>query len=64
MRSEARDACISFFMGTSKNENNTISTKDINKFFNTALAAYNSSCVEMRSKARDAYIRAIITDTI
>jgi TPR repeat protein len=30
----------------------------------TALAAYNSSCAEMRSEARDAYIRAIITYTI
>jgi hypothetical protein len=26
----------------------------------TALSAYNSSCAEMRSEARDAYIRAII----
>jgi hypothetical protein len=26
----------------------------------TTLAAYNSSCVEMRSKARDSYIRDII----
>ena len=30
----------------------------------STLAAYNSSCAEMRSKSRDAYIRAIITDTI
>jgi hypothetical protein len=30
----------------------------------TALAAYNSSCAEMRSEARDAFIRARITDTI
>ena len=26
----------------------------------TALSAYNSSCAEMRSESRDAYIRAII----
>jgi TPR repeat protein len=30
----------------------------------SALAAYNSSCAEIRSEARDAYIRAIITDTV
>ena len=29
-----------------------------------ALAAYNSSCAEMRSEARDDYIRSIITDTM
>ena len=34
------------------------------ELIDTALAAYNSSCAEMRSEARDAYIRAIITDTI
>ena len=31
---------------------------------NTALAAYNNSCAEMRSEARDAYILAIVADTI
>jgi TPR repeat protein len=30
----------------------------------SALAAYNSSCAEMISEARDAYIRAIITVTV
>ena len=30
----------------------------------TALAAYNNSCAEMRSEARDAYILALIADTI
>jgi TPR repeat protein len=30
----------------------------------STLDAYNCSCAEMRSKARDAYIHAIITDTI
>jgi TPR repeat protein len=31
---------------------------------NSALTAYNNSCKEMRSEARDAYICVIITDTI
>jgi hypothetical protein len=30
----------------------------------STLAAYNNSCAELRSKARDAYIRAMITETI
>jgi TPR repeat protein len=30
----------------------------------SALTSYNNSCAEMRSEAREAYIRAIITDTI
>jgi len=30
----------------------------------STLKAYNKSCVEMRSEARDACIHAIITDTI
>ena len=29
-----------------------------------ALAAYNGSCAEMRSEARNDYIRSIITDTM
>jgi len=31
---------------------------------NSTLAAYNSSCVEMRSEARDAYIRVFIEKKI
>ena len=31
---------------------------------NSTLAAYNNSCVQMRSEARDAFIRDIITCTI
>jgi TPR repeat protein len=30
----------------------------------STLTAYNNSCAEMRSKARDAYIRDMITETI
>jgi TPR repeat protein len=34
------------------------------KSIDSTLTAYNKSCKEMRSEARDAYIRVIITDTI
>ena len=32
------------------------------KSIDSTLAAYNNSCAEMRSKARDAYIHAIMTN--
>jgi TPR repeat protein len=41
-------------------ENGLVSRESID----TALTAYNRSCTEMRSEARDAFIRAIMTDTI
>jgi len=34
------------------------------KSIDSTLTAYNNSCKEMRSEARDAYIRVIITDTL